>query len=334
MPIWRQGMAVGEWRQIAGTAMASAPLAVKTFPSLGNTGPSSKVVAWTSLAINTRDSSLYSAANGGHMDYAGNEVNRIRLADNTPAWSESLPATPAVQVTASSAYYADGKPSSRHSYYGQTVNEVRNRVMTLGGSRFGDGGVLSTVDGFNLETNSWDAAGTFPSNSDLSSVAGPAIVDNKATGDIFLFSNWKVWKWTSSTNTWSLLVTGGTIYGQYSASAFDSRRNHILVLGGNGNDHGVYDLATNTITPVAAVLNGDGNALAYDSGADVFLLRSGLTTYRINASTFAVDQMPTSGLAPAAAPNGPWRRFLYVPSLKGVVYVPTYNDNIWFMRTN
>lgn len=333
MPAWRQGQAVGEWRQIAGTAMAGAPASVKTFPGLGNTGPSAKVVAWTSFALDTRDSSLYSAANGGHMDYAGNEVNRISLIANSPAWTESLPSTAVAQVTASSAYYADGRPASRHSYYGQVVNEVRNRVMTLGGSRFGDGGVLSTVDGFNLATNGWDGAGAFPSNSDLSSVAGPAIVDNKATGDIFLFSNRNVWKWTNATNAWSKLLSNATVYGQYSASAFDSRRNRILVLGGNGNDRGLYDLATNTVTTVPAVLNGDANALAYDSAADVFLLRSGSVTYRINAGTFAVDQMPTSGTAPAVAPNGPWRRFLYVPALKGVVYVPTYTDEIFFLRT-
>lgn len=337
-------MAVGEWRQIAGTAMSSVPLAVKTFPGLGNTGPSSKVVAWTGLAIDTRDSSLYSAANGGHMDYAGNEVNLIRLSDNLPAWAESLASTPPSQVVTSATHYADGRPTSRHSYYGEVFNEQRNRVMTLGGSRFGNGFLVSTFDGFNRVTNDWDSANTYPDGpSELSTIAGAAIVEHKSTGDIYAFADWKVLRWSNSDNAWTSLTVSITVYGQYSAAAFDSRRNRVLVAGGNGNDHGLYDLATNTVRdvsfggPESASISGDGNGMVYDPLLDVFLLRKpgpGNTVYRIDAQTFRVDTLASSGSSSLpAALNGVWRRFLYVPALKGVVYVPTYSDDIWFLRT-
>lgn len=345
MPAWHQGVAVGEWRQIAGTAMQSAPVAVKTFPGLGNTGPSSKVVAWTGLAIDTRDSSLYSAANGGHMDYAGNEVNRIRLSDNRPAWTESLASTPSAQVVASATHYADGRPTSRHSYYGEVVNEQRNRVMILAGSRFGSGYIVGTVDGFNPTTNSWDAARTYPDGPpELSALPGAAIVEHKATGDVYAFADWNVLRWSNASNSWTRPASSTGAYGYYSASAFDSRRNRILVVGGNADDRGLYDLATNSVQkvsfsgPEAASLGGDGNGMVYDPMLDAFLLRKegpGSTVYRIDAQTFGVGTFASSGGSNLpSAPNGVWKRFIYVPALKGVVYVPTYTDDIWFLRTN
>ena len=115
MPAWRQGMAVGEWKQLSGTALSNAPMTVSTFPTLGNTGPTSKVDTWVGFAIDTRDSSVYSVANGGHHDYAGNEVNRIQLLDSAPKWTEPRASTPSTQTTESTAYYADGRHTSRHT---------------------------------------------------------------------------------------------------------------------------------------------------------------------------------------------------------------------------
>lgn len=344
MPTWRQGQAVGEWRQIPGSAMSNAPIAVSTYPALGY-GPQSKVSAWNGFAVDTRDSSIYSAASGGHVDYAGNEVDRIRLSDNAPAWTEPRASTPVSQVVADVTHYADGRPTSRHSCYGSAVNEQRNRVMILGGSRYGNGYMIGTVDGFNLGVNDWDAAQTFPDAPDeLPTTPCPAITANKATGDLFMFANWNVLKWSNSTNSWSRVLSSGSVYGQYAASAMDTKRNRILVLGGNGADQGFYDLASNTVQQVtlsgasaSAVTAGDGNGMVYDPNLDAYLLRkpdAGNTIYRINAQTFAVDVLPASGGSTVpATTNGVWSRFLYVPKLKGVVYVPDYGTGMWFVRT-
>ena len=344
MPTWRQGMAVGEWRQVAGTALSTAPMAVQTYPSLGNSGPSAKVVAWTGFALDTRDSSIYSAANGGHSDYAGNEVNRIRMTDNAPAWTEPHPSTPPSQVIASTSRYADGHPTSRHTCYGTGVNEVRNRVMILGGSRFGDGSMLGTVDGFNLGSNTWDGPSAYPDAfAELGNTPCPAVVENKSTGDLYVFAQWNVLRWTNSSNTWTRALTSTSTYGQYAASAMDTRRNRMLLVGGSANDHAVYNVATNTIQLVtltgtnAPSISGDGNAMVYDPQMDAYLVRmpgGGSTVYRINASTFSVDTLPNSGGGQIpTAPNGVWKRFLYVPALKGVIYFPTYTDSAWFIRT-
>jgi hypothetical protein len=343
MPAWRQGQTVGEWRQIASSALSSAPRAVAVG---GNTGPQSKVIAWTSFTIDTRDSSVYSVANGGHSDYAGNEVNRVRLLDGAPTWTEPRPSTPSSQTTQSTAYYADGRPTSRHTYYGAIMNESRNRAMVLGGAQWGNGFMLSTMDGFNLGSNDWDAASSYPNApSEFTAAGGSAVTQNRATGDIYVFASYAVARWSSASNTWTRLLTNVATYGQYAASAMDTKRNHILVVGGQTNDRGLYDMASNTMSnvtftgPNAADMTGDtGNGMVYDPGLDVYLLRkagAGNTIYRINAQTFYVDTLPnTNGASIPSAINGVWNRFLYAPQLKGVIYFPSYDGNAWFIRTS
>jgi hypothetical protein len=343
MPAWRQGQTVGEWRQIASSALSSAPRAVAVG---GNTGPQSKVIAWTSFTIDTRDSSVYSVANGGHSDYAGNEVNRVRLLDGAPTWTEPRPSTPSSQTTQSTAYYADGRPTSRHTYYGAIMNESRNRAMVLGGAQWGNGFMLSTMDGFNLGSNDWDAASSYPNApSEFTAAGGSAVTQNRATGDIYVFASYAVARWSSASNTWTRLLTNVATYGQYAASAMDTKRNHILVVGGQTNDRGLYDMASNTMSnvtftgPNAADMTGDtGNGMVYDPGLDVYLLRkagAGNTIYRINAQTLYVDTLPnTNGASIPGATNGVWNRFLYVPQLKGIIYFPSYDGNAWFIRTS
>jgi hypothetical protein len=135
------------------------------------------------------------------------------------------------------------------------------------------------------------------------------------------------------------------VNGQYSASAIDTKRNRILVQGGDANVRSVYDIAANTwqtVTftgPNASAMTGDeGNGMVYDPGLDAYLLRkqgAGNTIYRINAQTYSVDTLPTtSGTSVPGTVNGVWRRFLYVPQLKGVIYFPTYSGNAWFVRTS
>lgn len=82
---------------------------------------------------------------------------------------------------------------------------------------------------------------------------------------------------------------------------------------------------------------GNGSGMVYEPWLDAFLVRlsgAGGTVYRIDAQTFAVDTLPTSGgSAVPNAINGVWRRFLFAPKLGGIVYAPAYSSNMWFLRT-
>lgn len=349
MPAWRQGIAVGEWKEISGTAMSSAPITVKTYPSLSVLGPIGKMHAWNGFAVDTRDSSIYSAANGGHMDYAGNEVNRIRLSDSAPVWTEPRAATPVNQVVMNTTHYADGRPTSRHTYYGTVVNEVRNRVMVVSGARWGDGYSPGGVtDGFNIAANDWDAAQTYPDapSADFGPYNGWAITQHKSTGDIFAFASFSVLRWNSASNAWARRLSNTAIYGQYAASAVDTKRDRVLVVSSSSDHgHGYYNIQTNVVQtvsfsgPQAGAMSGEtGNGMVYDPALDAYLYRKkdgGNLVYRIDAQTFSVDVLSTSGGSQIpVAPNGVWTRFLYVPKLKGVVYFPVYGGNLWFLRSS
>jgi hypothetical protein len=171
----------------------------------------------------------------------------------------------------------------------------------------------------------------------------PAIVEQKSTGDIFVFASWNVIHWSNASNTWTRELVGTSTYGQYAATAHDSRRDRILIVGGTGNDHATYTPATKSLQSVtftglgASVIGGNGNGMVYDPQLDAYLLRTpgaGSTVYKIDAQTFNVSVLPTTGGSGVqTAQNGVWKRFLYIPALKGIAYVPSYTDSIWFLRT-
>ena len=216
--------------------------------------------------------------------------------------------------------------------------------LVFGGGMWGNGNALSTMDGFNLSSNDWDAAGSYANAPpEYTSAFGNAVAQHRATGDIYVFGGFSVARWSNASNTWSRLLSGVSTHGQAAASAMDTARNRILVVGGEKNDRGLYDLASNTMTnvsftgPNAGDVGGTANGLVYDPGLDAYLLRkagAGSTIYRINAQSFYVDTLPNAngGSIPAST-NGVYRRFLYVPQLKGVVYFPSYSGNGWFIRT-
>jgi hypothetical protein len=91
-------------------------------------------------------------------NYWGNEVNVIALEQNAPAWAEALASSVEADVTFDSDYYADGRPPSRHSYHTQHFIESLNRAVMVGcGSRSKSGNPGTMFDGFNPDSNTFDA---------------------------------------------------------------------------------------------------------------------------------------------------------------------------------
>jgi len=308
----------------------------------GNTGPESKVIAWTSFVADARTSKVYSVAGGGHEDYSGNEVDALALNTETPGWSQVLAPTPAGSVQ-SSAYYLDGRPASRHHYYGIVLNDFDNRVMLFSGSRYSNGSFTDKVDSYNIGSNTYSAAGTHPvipqplNNSITNVGALPSVTLDPSTGDVYLSvaSNSAVWR--RSTNTWAAL--SGGVNGWYAMSAFDTTRNRFLVI--SDIDHHMYTVGTGwspvTITGGnASDVRFRAGAMFYVSALDAYLVRGenvGGTVYKISAATLdATTFATTGGSAVPSTLNGPFNKFLYLPQLRGAVYVPTYGGNAWFLR--
>ena len=349
LPVWVNALAMGQWYEIPNTAMVSVDGA---HPA----GAWSKVIAWTSFVVDTRTSKVYSVANGGHNDYSGNEVDVLDLERAQPVWTEVLAPTPDAQRTNCSAYYADGRPTSRHTYYGVTFNEFDDRIMLLGGAwSCSGGGWFHATSSYNIGANSYSAAGTHPDQSGAFGITGiGAAVANPFTGDIYLNVNQKYGRWNRSSNTFTsdLSPTGQPSSGSDSLTAFDTSRGRIFILGGQQGDHHLYTLSTNSVAAAALsganasdVANVGQAAMVYVAALDRFLVRkagAGGTVYQINAATFEVTTLVTTGGASVPSTvNGPYNKFLYVPRLNGAVYVPCYSvdpglscatGNAWFLR--
>ena len=94
VPAWRANQSVNQWREVTGTRIAglAATNEAKTRAGGQATGLGAsfgnRVGAWCGLSIDTRSSTIYSAANGGHGDYFGNEVVAIGLGSDVPTWVE------------------------------------------------------------------------------------------------------------------------------------------------------------------------------------------------------------------------------------------------------
>ncbi len=331
-PAWWPS-SVGVWTEISGTNLS----AVEPDPAPTGT-PSTKLTAWTSLALNTSTNRLYCAAGGGHTDYSGNEVDMLDLNADSPAWVEIEP--PSLTVS-NAAYYADGKPTSRHHYYGATVDETNGRVMLFGGSRYSDGGVLATVDSFDLSTNNYNAASTHPNIPAGVNIEAGAMCRDPSNDDVYVIANYNVSRWNRASNTWTDLIAGSTAsFAQFTASAFDTTRNRIFCLGGGASF--TYDLSGNATTPRS--LSGSGinpstqyMGMDYVAAIDRFLVRlpgSGGAIYQVDAATFAYEALSTSGGDSIPTNGKPMNKFRYVPLLKGCVFVPSYTGNAWFVRVH
>ena len=342
LPAWVSALAIGQWTAIPNTSMSS--VAPSTTPA-GNTGPQSKVIAWTSFVVDTRTSKVYSVANGGHNDYSGNEVDVLDLEIDRPAWSQLLAPTPDAQLTNCKSYYADDRPAARHTYYGATLNEFNDRIMLFGGANWCvNGGFFSGISSYNITANSYSQStthGTLPNG--FAGVAAYSL--DPTSGDVYGFLDFNYGRWNRSLNTFTVLSPSGNGPGGSEAmSAMDTARGRILIVG-QGSDHHIYTLSSNSFTSItlngasaASVSNTFGDAMVYVAAIDRYLVRlggPGDAVYQVHPSTFeATNFATTDGASIPSTQNGPYNKFLYVPRLQGCVYVPSYSGNAWFLRVH
>jgi len=283
-------------------------------------------------------------ATGGHGDYAGNEVDMLDLERADPTWFQLRAPSSNIQ---NAEYYGDGRPASRHTYYGVTMDESNDRVMLFSGSRWNTGWFTNKVDSYSLTSNDYNPAGTHPNipsplAEQITSSGGlPSVTLDPATGNVYLSVNGNSKYWIRSTNTWSAALSGTPPIGFYAQSALDTARNRIFVL--SIQDHHVYTLGGSWST---VAINGANQSdvkasaagMVYVAALDLFLLRkggSGGTVYQINPGTFEATTYLTTGggsVPSVEAGNDTFNKFLYVPRLRGAVYVPRYTGNAWFLR--
>ena len=334
------GKPLNEWFTIPGTRGAGG----------------AAVQAYSGMALKESTSEIIIAAAGGHTDSSDNRVVSIDLRQDRPSWQTRMPASTSVQPDV--AYYADGKPASRHTYWSTHYIALLDRVMLIGVEfAYGSGKTFPKVDGFNLGTNTWDPAGTWP---DIGAgLYGLALDSN--TGIVWT-GNGSLAKWDPTTGKQS--VVSSSYSGDMArTNCWDPVRTQLLSIGfGDGWGYGNYPTlnaykisASGSRTPLAFNASAAYDswtaeaaryaALEYDPDNNRLLFFSATSgapgrIYVIapNAgSNWDVSILPLGpgSLTPNAS-TGSWvmNRFRYVPALRGFVYLdPTPGADLCFIRT-
>ncbi|WP_147373859.1 hypothetical protein [Massilia cavernae] len=338
-PTWLQGKPLNQWIEIPGTSGAGG----------------AAVDAYNGIAYNELTNEILIAGAGGHMDSYDNRVVSLKLTDNAPVWR--LRRAASTQVRMDAPYYADGKPISRHLYSSMHFVPQVNRLMLFGVfGAYGNAYTFATVDGFNLDTNTWDPAGTWanmPAGGDL----GAAKI--RSTGEVF---STDLARWSPQTKTWTRPITTRTADEVRFPIAHDSQRNQLFTLNwGDGQGYGAEALQASRIpvngTQQIAVRFNASTALTtfaaerpayagmdYDPVNDRFMFYCGQgagagRVYIVKPNATNMWDMsilaPTSTKRPPATPgDGVHNRFRYIPALRGFLLMPSGSSNLFFLRTS
>ncbi len=289
LPAWRRGQAVGEWREIPGSSMSPhAPnttlakdlTGALTAVGSGN-GYGSRLDAYCGATIDTRRSTLWTVAAGGHGDYWQNEMVCQNLMLDAPTWVVHFAGSNGNVVDYASsnspppnsrARYSDGQPASRHTYYQSQFLERHGRALATGGSISSPGTGYQDTDGFDVDVasgvNGWSAAYAYPGSQGgvgagnaggSLSVIAAACCKDPTTEIVYTFSGSRVHKLIPSIAGPTATAGSGATYSfstlswnsayPYSEgpSAVDTTRSKILWTNGYGLGVFTFDIASGTL---------------------------------------------------------------------------------------
>jgi len=361
-PAWRKGKAIGAFFEIPNTANLNGAV----MPASLN--GANVVDEWSGWAASTRK--LWFAASTGHGTWQ-NPVIEIDLSADAPRWATLDPGSKSSDVDLG-PYYADGRPTSRHTYW---------TSQFLSGKKFADGqdrvflvtayGTYATglaggyaggrhVDAFRVADRKWDAAGTWadaPVGLPLTAVfSDPAsnrmfvAAGTQTRGDANGLSVFDpaVNQWQPIGTTPAYPAPGRMLEWQAHAAVIDTKRNLAVCLhDGKPNDASGtirlnrVDLATGAVTNV--LLTGDLQgesisnypAMVYDPDGDRYLVA--LASPGQSSKIYAIDA--DSGASRLIAAIGTpvtaaaVGRLSYLADLGGVAYLPRFASNVMFMPT-
>ena len=180
----------GHWYEVPNSNLSSLdPCPARNCSYSGIEGQPAVMTNWAGGAYDsTRDRLI--VWGGGHAGYAGNEVYAFDV--NSLAWQRL---TQPSLITANdpappntTTYYADGKPSSRHSYdYLEYAPNVDRFFSVSAAATYGPaGGGGYGVDAFDFDTLTWSArTPVIEASSGYSSTIGSKAIYDSATGHLW-----------------------------------------------------------------------------------------------------------------------------------------------------
>lgn len=352
LPAWLSGAVANQWVSVPGGQPSTASgLAPAVAGAMGT--QSGMVNAWGGGFA--RGAKFY-IHGGGHADYGGNEVGVIDLEAASPAWDVAVERTPVASLLGGANYYADGLPTSRHTYYAMHVLDVGGVPKMLrfngwmgfayNGTPVGGAADVRTVDvdAFNLVTNQWEPAAYGPVTAITGSETTTAI--DAATGDVYAWhgSGGTIQKYTAASDTCAQVASSTGVTGAGAAAAFDSSTGRLWRFAGRAGHRCTYwtsggGVVTPTlIGPAASVissLTGDnqGWGIAHDPVRRVvWLITSTAVLLRVRLADGYVEQITTTGVSATSPTNGTWGRLQYLPRLDALVYLANWTSPLLALR--
>lgn len=380
VPAWLSSAAVNEWVSISGTALSSVQPTAPTAVAPSN--PASKIDAWCGAALRRSDGTYIIGMAGGHADYAGNEIDTLRLSADAPAWVEASPRTADAFLYNRTPFNADLTGSCTHTYhYSQFLESLGAFVVfNNSGTDYNPASAVPAIPPVDWPYQSPSGAGSgsyaefrwspalklnsaanavtwqsptyvpeFPvSGAGSGDWTAALCVRHPVTDDVYIARTGDRWRrFNAATRTWSNVSAMWET--NYCGAAIDPTRNRMLIVGGFGSTVGprVRDLSGNSISVTfgglgaAALTNGDMTyaGVVYEERNDRFLVvrnSEPISVYAVDASTWEVSLLTTTGTAPVKRTNGIHNSAQYVPNLggrSGIVIATKYGSNVAFLRT-
>lgn len=366
-PSWLGTQAVNAWAEISDTTIGGGIPSVNPY-SMDTIG---LVGRWNGYAFDDENLIFYGLANGGHNDYAGNQILRCDLRQDI-GWTEPVASTTvaagSIAANASNTpqpTYADGRPGSAHSYYGHQFIRKAGKAFLFGrGAIWNNGGVTNDFFAYSEGASDWDNVASWGSLSGTQSESVRTVCKHPTTEDVYYNSDSTLYRWriaspfTHADDSHTSLGSTPTNFNFW-CSAVDSTRNRVIWW--RGCEPGLFGGVASTTVHIydieaaswsSGTLSGAAAATITNSSAGVYqacefcpvtdrfyvMIRgtSGGTVYEINASTFAVAALSTTGGGSMTADtNGPCNRMRYavLPSGKGgLFWHPNHESNVWFLR--
>src|SRR5215475_2767959 len=302
--------------------------------------------AWSGGFMAVSGSKLY-VHGGGHSDSANNGVYVFDFAGTSAPIGWTLPSISAVAAIRPDVnFYADGRPTSVHTYGGAVYAHHNNHLYRCLGSPYGGGLLFSACYKYNLATGQWSQIANYPSG------AGTANIIYDAGSGKFLMgrfhgSNGEVHFYRTSNDTWSAAKTTPAQFGGEGCGCYDPTRSRGLVVGSAGFNRLVtIDWAAETVS--SAALSTSGAALpnqkwscVYDPALDVYWVFGGgggspgwTQLYRITAGTLVVTTHPLTGdtITQMSNAEGSYGRFVFMPQWRAIGTIASVDSPAYVIK--
>lgn len=337
-------MKPGEWREIADSRLEK--VAYRWPPGVTMTrnaiGVAAVIGNWSGAAYDTRRDRLL-IWGGGHFAYAGNEIYAFDI--NTLQWTRATNPSLAIDqdYRAGDDIYSDGTPRSNHTYGALQYVPTIDRFCSFGtAANFPASRGGPTTWAFDFTSGKWERRSAAPSYG-----FGTSSAWDPVTGRIWIRINGNegiLASWDPIKDSWT--IRGSKLehktWYEHSAAIDPLRRRYLAVGGGKIR---AYDLSlTGPINQTDLRTSGPQNIVAaknpgfeYDAvidryvgwngGADLFTLDPDSLEWRRISPAATNRVVPT-----AAASNGTFGRFRYVPSRNIYVVVSSVSENVFIYR--